>query len=78
MFEVNVFTPLQFGAFISWLTVHRGPLSVLVHPNTHPADGESKVEAELRDHSERAIWLGERIPLDYSLFFKAIEAGRSG
>ena len=34
MFEVNIFTPTQFGAFIAWLVINRGPLSVLVHPNT--------------------------------------------
>ena len=78
MFEVNVFTPLQFGTFISWLAVHRGPLSVLIHPNCLAAEGESEVEAALRDHSERAIWMGERLPLDYSVFFRAIEAGKSG
>ena len=39
MFEVNVFTPAQFGAFIAWLVINRGPLSVLVHPNT----GEDEV-----------------------------------
>ena len=39
MFEVNIFTPAQFGAFIAWLVINRGPLSVLVHPNT----GEDEV-----------------------------------
>lgn len=34
MFEVNVFTPAQFGAFVAWLVINRGPLSALVHPNT--------------------------------------------
>lgn len=34
MFEVNVVTPAQFGAFVSWLVINRGPLSALVHPNT--------------------------------------------
>ena len=34
MFEVNVFTPTQFGAFVAWLVINRGPLSALVHPNT--------------------------------------------
>jgi len=34
VFEVNVFTPAQFGAFVAWLVINRGPLSVLVHPNT--------------------------------------------
>ncbi|KAL1586056.1 hypothetical protein WHR41_04862 [Cladosporium halotolerans] len=58
MFEVNVFTPEQFGAFVSWLVVWRGPLSALVHPNT----GE-----DLRDHSQRATWLGQPFPLDLGL-----------
>ena len=34
MFEVNVLNPIQFGAFLPWLVVNRGPLSVLVHPHT--------------------------------------------
>ncbi|KAK0510067.1 hypothetical protein JMJ35_007461 [Cladonia borealis] len=59
MFEVNIFTPAQFGAFIAWLVINRGPLSVLVHPNT--GDDE-------RDHTQRATWMGERIPLDLSMF----------
>ncbi|SMY25471.1 unnamed protein product [Zymoseptoria tritici ST99CH_1A5] len=54
MFEVNLFTPQQFGAFVSWLVIHRGPLSVLLHPNTGDA---------MRDHTQRAIWMGERYPL---------------
>lgn len=60
MFEVNIFTPAQFGAFIPWLIINRGPLSALVHPNTD--DGE-----ELRSHSQRATWLGERVPLDLGM-----------
>lgn len=60
MFEVNLFTPAQFGAFIPWLVINRGPLSALVHPNTDDED-------ELRNHSQRATWLGERIPLDLGM-----------
>jgi len=63
MFEVNLFTPAQFGAFIPWLVVNRGPLSALVHPNTDDGD-------ELRAHSQRATWLGERIPLDLNMLKK--------
>lgn len=63
MFEVNLFTPAQFGAFIPWLVIHRGPLSVLVHPNT-----VETAEDEERDHTQRAMWLGERIPLDLRIF----------
>jgi aromatic ring-cleaving dioxygenase len=62
MFEVNLFTPAQFGAFIPWLVINRGPLSALVHPNT---DGEGEHK---RNHTQRATWLGERLPLDLSLF----------
>jgi aromatic ring-cleaving dioxygenase len=78
MFEVNVFTPgpcyppsstselagqrvecwylwlEQFGAFIPWLLIWRGPLSCLVHPNTND---------EIRDHTQRAIWMGQPYPL---------------
>lgn len=69
MFEVNIFTPAQFGAFIPWLVINRGPLSALVHPNTvDPATGTT--EDEERDHTQRAIWMGERFPLDLSLFKK--------
>ncbi|KAK2600113.1 hypothetical protein QQS21_005128 [Conoideocrella luteorostrata] len=64
MFEVNVFSPAEFGAFVAWLAIWRGPLSVLIHPNTIPAEGESEADAQLRDHTQRAIWMGERLPLD--------------
>lgn len=79
MFEVNVFTPAQFGAFIPWLAIWRGPLSALVHPNTTEGTegdevGESRgrsaaeVAVERRNHTQRAIWMGERVPLDLSAF----------
>ena len=68
MFEVNLFTPAQFGAFIPWLVINRGPLSALIHPNTvNLATGETEEE---RDHSQRATWMGERIVLDLSVFKK--------
>ena len=67
MFEVNLFTPAQFGAFIPWLAIWRGPLSALVHPNT-TEDDLPVWQRELRNHSQKAIWLGERLPLDLGLF----------
>jgi DOPA 4,5-dioxygenase len=67
MFEVNLFTPAQFGAFIPWLAIWRGPLSALVHPNT-TGDGLGEGERGLRNHTEQAIWLGERLPVDAALF----------
>ena len=67
MFEVNLFTPKQFGAFIPWLVINRGPLSALVHPNT---------DDEERDHTQRATWMGERLPLDLSMF-KSLRQARA-
>ncbi|KAG5719614.1 hypothetical protein E4T56_gene8963 [Termitomyces sp. T112] len=37
MFEVNTFTPHQTGAFFSWLTVHRGPCSLISFLPSHSA-----------------------------------------
>ncbi|KAM7224054.1 DOPA-like domain containing protein [Rhypophila decipiens] len=73
MFEVNLFTPAQFGAFVPWLAIYRGPLSVLIHPNT-VEPGVDHAEMELRNHTQRAIWMGERIPLDTGLFKRFIKA----
>ncbi|KAF2101734.1 hypothetical protein NA57DRAFT_34418 [Rhizodiscina lignyota] len=63
MFEVNVFNPEQFGAFIAWLVINRGPLSALVHPNTGDA---------VRDHTQRATWMGEPYPLNVGLLRKFV------
>lgn len=52
MFEVNLFTPAQFGAFIPWLVINRGPLSALVHPNSVDEKG-NYIDPE-RDHTQRA------------------------
>lgn len=74
MFEVNLFTPAQFGAFVPWLAVWRGPLSALVHPNTTDggggADPVREIAVERRNHAQRAMWLGERLPLDFAVFDK--------
>jgi DOPA 4,5-dioxygenase len=61
MFEVNLFTPAQFGAFVPWLVINRGPLSALIHPNTVQSEDE-------RNHTQRATWLGDRLPLDLRIF----------
>lgn len=72
MFEVNLFTPPQFGAFVAWLVIWRGELSVLVHPNTtvDVDAGGLLSEAELRNHTQRAMWMGEKVPLDVSAFLR--------
>jgi len=68
MFEVNLFTPAQFGAFVPWLVINRGPLSALVHPNT----GD-----DVRDHTQLATWMGQPIPLQIASMKKFLEARRT-
>ncbi|KAJ9621614.1 hypothetical protein H2203_007102 [Taxawa tesnikishii (nom. ined.)] len=63
MFEVNLFTPAQFGAFIPWLVINRGPLSALVHPNT----GD-----DVRDHTQLATWMGQPFPLRVGMLRKFV------
>ncbi|POY74382.1 hypothetical protein BMF94_2576 [Rhodotorula taiwanensis] len=53
MFEVNTFTPAQFGALFGFLVAYRGDLSI--HPNT--------TSTELLDHTVRATWMGQPYPL---------------
>jgi DOPA 4,5-dioxygenase len=42
------------GSFLPWLVERRGGLTVFMHPNT----GQS-----LEDHRDRAVWMGELLPL---------------
>ncbi|KIM52967.1 hypothetical protein SCLCIDRAFT_1223291 [Scleroderma citrinum Foug A] len=58
MFEVQTMTPHQTGALFSWLVVNRGPLDVLVHPNT---------DDTYRDHAELATWMGNPWPLNMEI-----------
>jgi aromatic ring-cleaving dioxygenase len=39
----------EFTQVVAWLALNHGPLDVLLHPNTGDA---------LRDHRDRALWLG--------------------
>ncbi|KAL1408333.1 hypothetical protein Q8F55_005141 [Vanrija albida] len=55
MFEVNIFNTEELGALFSYVVENRGPLSVLIHPNTGESAG---------DHTTRATWLGPKIELD--------------
>lgn len=49
------FAPAEFAAVVGWLALNHGALDVFVHPNT----GD-----QLRDHRDRAIWLGRSYQLD--------------
>jgi DOPA 4,5-dioxygenase len=52
------FKPELFGDIMPWLAMHRGGLVLFIHPLS---------DNELRDHTERAIWLGGIRTLDTSM-----------
>ncbi len=58
MFQIS-FAPDQFSEVVPWLMLHHGPHAVLIHPET----GD-----DLADHRDYPLWLGTRLPLDFSLF----------
>ncbi|WP_289296569.1 DOPA 4,5-dioxygenase family protein [uncultured Reyranella sp.] len=49
----------QFEPLLSWLTLNRGDLTVFIHPNTGH---------DLEDHRDRAIWMGQQVPLVLDIF----------
>ena len=49
------FTGEKFGEVVSWLSMHRGELVVLIHPQTGDV---------LKDHTSHAIWLGQSVALE--------------
>ena len=58
MFEID-FSHAQFHNVVTWLMLHHGEHSVLVHPIT--GDDNS-------DHFDYPIWIGKTLPLDGSIF----------
>ena len=54
MYQV-AFAPAVFAELVPWLALNHGGLSVLIHPET----GDDPT-----DHTEHALWLGEKLPLD--------------
>ena len=53
MYQV-LFLSSAFARIVPWLMLNRGPLDVLIHPET----GD-----EFADHTAHTLWLGERLPL---------------
>ncbi len=49
----------KFDQVIPWLALNRQGLTVFTHPDT----GQ-----HLEDHRDRAIWMGELLELDLSIF----------
>jgi aromatic ring-cleaving dioxygenase len=57
MYQV-AFAPEVFAPLVTWLMLHRDGLDVLVHPET----GD-----DLADHRDNALWLGEKLPLNFAV-----------
>jgi DOPA 4,5-dioxygenase len=60
MYQV-AFAPAVFADLVPWLMLNRGPLDLLIHPET----GD-----DLADHRDHAMWLGEKLALRLEVFAK--------
>jgi aromatic ring-cleaving dioxygenase len=49
----------HFGPLLSWLALNRSGLTIFIHPNTGN---------EYEDHRDRAIWMGQQVPLLLDMF----------
>lgn len=67
MFEVD-FRSEVARELVPFLEVEREGLSILIHPVS---------EDEVKDHSERAVWLGEKLDLNLT-FLEEFMAGKVG
>jgi aromatic ring-cleaving dioxygenase len=54
MYQI-AFLPQLFGEIVPWLMLHHRGLSILVHPTT----GD-----DVADHTDHALWLGEKLELN--------------
>lgn len=62
-------SPEVFAELLPWLVLNRRGLIVFAHPESDDA---------LADHAERAIWLGESVPLDIEVIRRAVSAAGRG
>lgn len=83
MFEVNVYSPTELGALFGFLAVHRGPLSVLVHPRTgddvweHSYVVPAAYFAHLHAYSEGVTWMGRPWPLNLGFLDRMMKRHQS-
>jgi DOPA 4,5-dioxygenase len=55
----EIWVPYEsYADFYPWMVLNRGNLSILVHPLTR---------LEVKDHTDRAVWMGDKLPLDTSV-----------
>jgi len=68
MYQVK-FSPEEFGKLVPWLMLHHEGLDVLVHPLT----GD-----DVADHTENALWLGEKLALKIEVLRQLSTTERGG
>ena len=67
MFQAYIHTPEEFALVVPWISLNRHGLSILVHPHT----GD-----HVKDHSEHAIWIGERLPVNLDILRQLSQPGQ--
>jgi len=68
MYQVK-FAPEEFGKLVPWLMLHHQELDVLIHPSTGDDVG---------DHTDRALWLGEKLALNIAFLQRVSTASPGG
>jgi len=68
MYQVK-FAPGEFSALVQWLMLNHAGLDVLIHPQT----GD-----DVADHTEQALWLGEKLALNIEVLRKFAAKAREG
>ncbi|MBI3798126.1 MAG: 4,5-dioxygenase [Deltaproteobacteria bacterium] len=68
MYQVK-FAPEEFGKLVPWLMLHHQELDVLIHPSTGDDVG---------DHTDRALWLGEKLALNIAFLRRVSTASPGG
>jgi DOPA 4,5-dioxygenase len=68
MYQVK-FAPGEFSALVQWLMLNHAGLDVLIHPETGDA---------VADHTEQALWLGEKLALNIEILRKFAAKAREG
>ena len=68
MYQVK-FAPGEFSTLVQWLMLNHAGLDVLIHPET----GD-----DVADHTEQALWLGEKLALNIEFLRKFVAKTREG
>ncbi|KAF9391759.1 hypothetical protein CPB97_005610 [Podila verticillata] len=61
----ETWVPIEhFSRAFGWFAQNRGKFSILIHPLT---------KDEIIDHTDRAVWLGQPVPLDFKVLRERLD-----